>query len=206
MLVVTGMRGVGRYGFTKVSLLDRRVVEFVPVHDKSLRDIRCSPRPDGLVLTVSTDRLLRVVSTASNVVVQSYNLGSPGWACCWDASNPHRVFAGQQDGTIALYDMRHGAAPVHVLSGLGQRPLGIHSLDTWASPEGADPALASPLLLVGTLENAFAVPLGPEGPQADAVAAAPAMDGAGMCVCARACVYRHRHRVWGREGWGGVGG
>ena len=143
ILVASGLRAGGRYGFSKVSLLDDRHVEFVAVHERPVRDIRCSPRPDGLVLTTSLDRQLRIVSTASNAVVQSYPLSSAGWSCCWDVGNPHRILAGQQDGTVALFDMRAGQQPVWRVPGLGDRRLAVHSLDTVAPSAVAAAAAAA---------------------------------------------------------------
>lgn len=143
ILVASGLRAGGRYGFSKVSLLDDRHVEFVAVHERPVRDIRCSPRPDGLVLTTSLDRQLRIVSTASNAVVQSYPLSSAGWSCCWDVGNPHRILAGQQDGTVALFDMRAGQQPVWRVPGLGDRRLAVHSLDTVAPSAIAAAAAAA---------------------------------------------------------------
>jgi len=193
MLVASGMSAAGRYGFTKLSMLDSRFQQFVPAHDRPVRDIKCSPRPDGLVLTASMDRRLRIVSTASNAVVQSYALNSAGWACCWDASNPHRVLAGLQDGTVAIFDMRHGQAPWLTMPALGERRLAVHSLDTMPCRGDVGAAgqlvidaenVGYPTVLAGTLENLFLVRVTEVTPDNvnSLVVKAPYMDGAGMAA------------------------
>lgn len=50
--------------------MDLKSKEFVPVHDKCIRDVKFSPRGDGMILTTGLDKTLQLTSLHSNVVVQ----------------------------------------------------------------------------------------------------------------------------------------
>jgi E3 ubiquitin-protein ligase RFWD3 len=59
-----------RYGFVKYSLLDPMQLEAVRLHNRDIRDIKPSPRTDGLVLTASLDKTIKLTSLTSNTIVQ----------------------------------------------------------------------------------------------------------------------------------------
>jgi E3 ubiquitin-protein ligase RFWD3 len=56
----------------KYSLLDSMQLEAVKIHQNKLKDIKSSPRQDGLVLTASLDKTVKITSLISNTIVQRY--------------------------------------------------------------------------------------------------------------------------------------
>lgn len=58
------------YGFMKYSLLDSMQLEAVKIHHKEVKDIKPSPRADGLILTGSLDKTAKITSLLSNTMVQ----------------------------------------------------------------------------------------------------------------------------------------
>ncbi|RMX38139.1 hypothetical protein pdam_00022706 [Pocillopora damicornis] len=59
------------FGVVKVSSLDSKHCEFVRIHQKAVRDVAFNNRGDGLLLTASMDKTVRVTSMLSNAVVQT---------------------------------------------------------------------------------------------------------------------------------------
>ena len=59
-----------------MSTVDLHHNEYVPIHSASgvIRDVAFSPRGDGMVLTASTDKTIKLTSTQSNSVVQRYSM------------------------------------------------------------------------------------------------------------------------------------
>ena len=56
----------------QVSSLDSKHCEFVRIHQKAVRDVAFNNRGDGLLLTASMDKTVRVTSMLSNAVVQTW--------------------------------------------------------------------------------------------------------------------------------------
>ncbi|XP_071712003.1 uncharacterized protein [Rutidosis leptorrhynchoides] len=56
----------------------------------------------------------------------TYNLSNPAWSCAWDINHPNYMYAGLQNGTLLVYDMRHTVHPVQSIPGLESRP--IHTI------------------------------------------------------------------------------
>lgn len=69
-MMTSSYPGGYHYGFIKYSLLDPMQSEAVRLHTKEIRDIKPSPRTDGLVLTASLDKTIKLTSLTSNTVVQ----------------------------------------------------------------------------------------------------------------------------------------
>ena len=53
-----------------MSSLDSKHCEYVRIHQKPVRDVAFNCRGDGLLLTASMDKTVRVTSMLSNTVVQ----------------------------------------------------------------------------------------------------------------------------------------
>ena len=58
------------FGLLKVSGLELRSSEFVSIHQGVLRDVVFGPEGDGLVLSASMDKTLKLTRMVSNTVVQ----------------------------------------------------------------------------------------------------------------------------------------
>jgi E3 ubiquitin-protein ligase RFWD3 len=57
----------------QLSTMDFRTTQFVHIHSKMIRDLAFNPKSfDGLLLSCSLDRMLKITSVISNTVVQRY--------------------------------------------------------------------------------------------------------------------------------------
>ncbi|XP_066279408.1 E3 ubiquitin-protein ligase rfwd3.S-like isoform X2 [Branchiostoma lanceolatum] len=104
------------FGVKKISAMDLRSMQYVSVHSKAIRDICFSGRVDGLMLTASIDKTLKITSLMSNTVVQTYHTPFPVWACCWNQEDNNYVYAGLQNGSVLVFDQRDTTKYVEELS------------------------------------------------------------------------------------------
>ncbi|PFX34109.1 E3 ubiquitin-protein ligase RFWD3-like [Stylophora pistillata] len=95
------------FGIVKVSSLDSKHCEFVRIHQKAVRDVAFNNRGDGLLLTASMDKTVRVTSMLSNTVVQTYNTPAPAWSCAWNEDDTNYIYCGLQNGTCLIFDIRN---------------------------------------------------------------------------------------------------
>ena len=101
----SGNRLFPGHGVMKVSL-ESTSVEYFNIHDKPIRDIKFSPFEDGIILTASMDKTLRLSSTRSNSVVHKFQCVVPVWSVAWSQTDENIVYAGLQNGTLVGYDIR----------------------------------------------------------------------------------------------------
>lgn len=95
------------YGLKKLNSLEYRAYEFIAVHSKPIRDVAHNAKMmDGLVLTASLDKKLKLTSMMSNTNVQTYEADCPVWSCTWNLDNPYQYFAGLANGLVLLLDTR----------------------------------------------------------------------------------------------------
>lgn len=95
------------FGISKVSLLDYSRVEYLSLHEQLVKDISCSPYHDGLLLSTSFDKTLRLSSSQSNTLLLSYKLDTPGWSCDFDRLDRNIIYVGQADGLVSVFDIRN---------------------------------------------------------------------------------------------------
>ncbi|XP_033638921.1 E3 ubiquitin-protein ligase RFWD3-like [Asterias rubens] len=136
------------FGVKKVSATDHRCTQYVPIHTSVIRSLTFNGRNDGLMLTGSTDKTLKMTSLVSNTVVQTYKTEAPVWSCTWNTSDVNYVYAGLQNGSILVYDTRQTASEVHKLS-LDNSRCPIVAL-TYV-PKAADASLGCSGLLMASL-------------------------------------------------------
>ncbi|XP_041466787.1 E3 ubiquitin-protein ligase RFWD3-like [Lytechinus variegatus] len=139
------------FGLKKISAMDFKSCQYIPIHGKPIRGLSLSGRDDGLLLSASVDKMLKITSLASNTVVQSYTCPMPAWCCAWNTTNTNYVYAGLQNGTVVIYDTRKTDTEVKTLTKEGSR-CPIVSLKYVPSKAG-DP-LPCGGILIGTLEGA----------------------------------------------------
>eukprot|EP00057_Strongylocentrotus_purpuratus_P032302 XP_787195.3 PREDICTED: E3 ubiquitin-protein ligase RFWD3 [Strongylocentrotus purpuratus] len=139
------------YGLKKISAMDFKSCQYIPIHSKPIRGLAFTGRNEGLVLTASVDKMLKITSLASNTVVQSYTCPMPAWCCAWNTANTNYVYAGLQNGAVVIYDTRKTDTEVQTLTREGSR-CPIVSLKYVPSKTGD--ALPCGGLLIGTLEGA----------------------------------------------------
>jgi hypothetical protein len=73
MLVISRTHDISptetKHALLKVSLSDTTQHDVFFVHDKIIRDIKCSPHAGGVVLTTSLDKTMKLSNTVKNTVV-----------------------------------------------------------------------------------------------------------------------------------------
>ncbi|XP_031396040.1 uncharacterized protein LOC116207277 isoform X2 [Punica granatum] len=52
--------------------------------------------------------------------------GAAAWSCSWDFHRSYYIYAGLQNGTLMVFDMRQTVKPVESLNGLSSNP--IHTI------------------------------------------------------------------------------
>ncbi|KAG8192093.1 hypothetical protein JTE90_005391 [Oedothorax gibbosus] len=108
------------YGFRKISTLEMKPSEFVLVHQKPIRDMAFHTH-DGLVLTASLDKSVRITNVLTNSVVHTYPVDADVWSCTWDADDPTYFYAGLRTGDVYLFDIRVTSRYVHELPKFGSK-------------------------------------------------------------------------------------
>lgn len=93
------------YGLRKVSLFDMKSSEFILIHKGEIKDIAFHQR-DALVLSASNDKTVKLTTTLSNNVVQTYQQPVEAWSCAWDKDDSNCFYAGLRNGSVLKYDMR----------------------------------------------------------------------------------------------------
>ncbi|XVF07838.1 hypothetical protein REPUB_Repub06bG0174200 [Reevesia pubescens] len=132
LLMTRRLHGLGgTHVLTKMSLVapyERQDIQ-LPSGTKAIRDLRFCPSNGGLALFASLGKKLSVLSTESNNVILAYDLPTAAWSCAWDLNSSHQIYAGLQNGSILVFDMRQTARPLESVNGLTSNPVHtIHSL------------------------------------------------------------------------------
>ncbi|CAL8360764.1 unnamed protein product [Lota lota] len=109
------------YGVKKVSMVNMKASQYVPIHSKQIRGLAFNTRDDSLMLSASLDNTLKITSLLTNTVVQTYNTGKSVWSCCWCLDNSNYVYAGLLNGSVLVYDTRDTSTHVQELLPLGAR-------------------------------------------------------------------------------------
>ncbi|KAG4996700.1 hypothetical protein JHK85_028139 [Glycine max] len=113
------------------SCLSLRVASPVPV-------LRVSLHPSGHVFKGS-QYIYQNAQKEALSAVQSPSLGGftftrivfqvPAWSCSWDLNNSHYIYAGLQNGSVLVFDMRQTAGPMKSLVGFTSNPVHtVHAL------------------------------------------------------------------------------
>ncbi|XP_018842654.2 E3 ubiquitin-protein ligase RFWD3 [Juglans regia] len=116
---------------TKMSLMPPHEKEdiFLPSNMKVIKDLCISPSNGSLVLFASLGQKLSVLSLESNNIILAYDLPAAAWSCSWDLQNSNYIYAGLQNGSLLVFDVRQTVRPVNSLKGLTCNPVHtIHSL------------------------------------------------------------------------------
>ncbi|OON22143.1 WD domain, G-beta repeat protein [Opisthorchis viverrini] len=105
------------FGIRKINTIDQRPLKYIHLHGQPIRDVSFHPdAQDGILISASLDKTLRLTSLLTDQVVQTYQCPSPVWSCCWASPNPHRLFAGCSNGTVQVFDIRVTSGPLITLS------------------------------------------------------------------------------------------
>lgn len=95
------------YGVRKINTGDFNCRQNVFIHTKCIRDMAFNPvKHDGILLTASMDKTVRLTSMLTNSCVQVYHTDTPAWSVSWNEDNNFQFFAGLQNGVSYLFDTR----------------------------------------------------------------------------------------------------
>nr|XP_019965041.1 PREDICTED: E3 ubiquitin-protein ligase RFWD3 [Paralichthys olivaceus] len=108
-------------GVKKVSVVNMKASQYVPIHSKQIRGLSFNRQNDSLLLSAALDNTIKLTSLLTNTVVQTYNAGKPVWSCCWCLDNPNYIYAGLNNGSVLVYDTRDTTTHVQELQPLRSR-------------------------------------------------------------------------------------
>ncbi|XP_034064382.1 E3 ubiquitin-protein ligase RFWD3 isoform X1 [Gymnodraco acuticeps] len=108
-------------GVKKVSVVNMKASQYVPIHSKQIRGLSFNRQNDSLLLSAALDNTIKLTSLLTNTVVQTYNAGKPVWSCCWCLDNSNYVYAGLSNGSVLVYDTRDTSTHVQELQPLRSR-------------------------------------------------------------------------------------
>ncbi|KAG8483907.1 hypothetical protein CXB51_022657 [Gossypium anomalum] len=135
MHVLTKMSLVAPYARQDISL---------PTGSKAVRDLHICPSDGSLSLFASLGKKLSVLSTKINNFILAYDLPAPAWSCSWDLNGSHQIYAGLQNGSLVVFDMRQTARPLEFVNGLTSNPVHtIYSLHNSTLPSGVTAILSA---------------------------------------------------------------
>ncbi|XP_071033766.1 E3 ubiquitin-protein ligase rfwd3.S [Parasteatoda tepidariorum] len=106
------------HGFRKIAAQEMKLAEFVLVHQKPIKDMAFHSH-DGLVLTASLDKTVKITNVLTNSVVQTYSLDCDAWSCAWDSDDPMYFYGGLRNGGVLLFDIRVTSRSVNELPRFG---------------------------------------------------------------------------------------
>ncbi|KAG5043793.1 hypothetical protein JHK87_007708 [Glycine soja] len=123
----------GMHLLTKMSLMSPFEMQdiLLPSGTNGVKDlhISASHSSSSLALFASLGKKLSVLSLDSGNLVVNYDLQVPAWSCSWDLNNSHYIYAGLQNGSVLVFDMRQTAGPMKSLVGLTSNPVHtVHAL------------------------------------------------------------------------------
>ncbi|XP_027351606.1 E3 ubiquitin-protein ligase RFWD3 isoform X2 [Abrus precatorius] len=126
----------GIHLLTKMSLISPFEMQdiLLPSGTNGVKDLHISPSNSGLALYASFGKKLSVVSLDSSNPVINYDLQDPAWSCSWDLNSSHYIYAGLQNGSVLVFDMRQTAGPMKCLVGLTNNP--VHTVQSLAQTSG----------------------------------------------------------------------
>ncbi|XP_062117358.1 uncharacterized protein LOC133831167 isoform X2 [Humulus lupulus] len=132
LLIARNLSGMGaKRILTKISLIPpyEREDILLPLTINFIKDLRISPTDSCLALLASLGKKLSLFSTESNNVILAYDLPAAAWTCSWDLNSSCYMYAGLQNGSVLMFDMRQTMGPVKFLKGLTSNPVHtVHSL------------------------------------------------------------------------------
>lgn len=138
-------------GVKKLDMATMNEGQYIAIHSQSIRDLAFNSQSDGLLLSASMDRTLKLTSLLTNSVVQTCKTECPSWSCCWCSDDFNYVYAGMINGFILVYDRRDTRDYVQKLELKGSRAPVI-SLSY--IPRAVSETFPCGGLLVGTLKGA----------------------------------------------------
>ncbi|XP_044472732.1 E3 ubiquitin-protein ligase RFWD3-like [Mangifera indica] len=146
ILMARRLPGIGASGthlLTKVSLIHPHESEdiLIPSSIKAVKDLHFSPFNHNLALFSSLGKKLSILSMDSNNVILNYDLPVAAWSCSWEVNSAHYLYAGLQNGSLLVFDIRQTVGPLESLNGPSCNP--IHTMHSLSHPSGVRTLLSA---------------------------------------------------------------
>jgi len=93
------------YGLRKISNVDFKANEFIPLHSNQIKDICFHPR-DEIILSASLDKTLKLTNLSNSCILMTHNLETDAWSCCWNEKDYNYYYVGLRNGQVLEYDIR----------------------------------------------------------------------------------------------------
>ncbi|PPR92466.1 hypothetical protein GOBAR_AA28203 [Gossypium barbadense] len=146
ILMTRRLQGLGGvHVLTKISLVAPYTRQDIslPTGSKAVRDLHICPSDGSLSLFASLGKKLSVLTKINNFIL-AYDLPAPAWSCSWDLNGSHQIYAGLQNGSLVVFDMRQTARPLEFVNGLTSNPVHtIYSLHNSTLPSGVTAVLSA---------------------------------------------------------------
>ncbi|KAE8666192.1 Transducin/WD40 repeat-like superfamily protein, putative isoform 2 [Hibiscus syriacus] len=76
--------------------------------------------------------------------IVTFDFQAPAWSCSWDLNSSHQIYAGLQNGSLCVFDMRQTAKPLEFVHGLTSNPIHtIYSTPNSTLPSGVTTVLSA---------------------------------------------------------------
>ncbi|KAM9853974.1 E3 ubiquitin-protein ligase rfwd3.S [Aulostomus maculatus] len=137
-------------GVKKVSVVNMKAGQYVPIHSRQIRGLAFNRQNDSLLLSAALDGTIKLTSLLTNTVVQTYNTGKPVWSCCWCLDNSNYIYAGLSNGSVLVYDTRDTSTYVQELQPLRLR---CPVMSLCYIPRAASSSFPCGGLITGSLER-----------------------------------------------------
>ncbi|XP_010424790.1 PREDICTED: uncharacterized protein LOC104709955 [Camelina sativa] len=128
----------GTFVLTQINLHTGKIDDdiLLPRTTRAIQDLRLSPHNNGLAVFGSLGKKLSFISLDSHNTVLSYDhLPAAPLSCSWDLNSCHHVYAGLQNGTVLVFDMRQNKRPLASLAGVTSYPVHtVHHLSAYSTP------------------------------------------------------------------------
>ena len=130
LLVGKGNRNCpNSYGILKMNI-QTGSFDFFSLRSSLIRQVKCSPFGDDLILSCSDDKALQLSSAACNATILTYDsLKLPVWSCAFNPIDRNLIYAGLSNGSLVGFDLRNTKDSLFEHSAIGtlkcsmERPL-----------------------------------------------------------------------------------
>lgn len=85
------------------------------IHDGSIFGISPSPYDPYICSSASQDKTMCILNFNSEAIVLRVPLKCAAYSTCFDSFNPNLIYAGLQNNTICVFDIRNSQNPIHTL-------------------------------------------------------------------------------------------
>ena len=111
------------FGVRTINMLDEKSEQYLPIHQKQIRDLSFNPAKNDLLLSVGMDKKVKLMNVCSKAQVGQFTADYPLWSCCWNLDLANQFFVGTASGDVIVYDTRNTDGPVKTFRVKGTGPV-----------------------------------------------------------------------------------